>query len=182
MARRILLAVDLQKDFIDGALTVENAYRVIPVINGVKENFDKVYLTLDWHPLNHCSFKEFGGPWPAHCVQHTAGASLPDSVLQGMEASKIRFILKGENPEKEEYGALSGFDTSAQDLFMKGDEVVICGIAAEFCVLETLRNTFNISRQVGFTVKVFIEGTACFENHDTLLQFMRENGIEEYKR
>ena len=34
--RKILLAVDLQKDFIDGTLTVPGAYLVIPEINKVK--------------------------------------------------------------------------------------------------------------------------------------------------
>ena len=79
--RKILLAVDLQKDFIDGSLTVPNAFTVIPEINRVKKDFDLVYFTLDWHPLNHCSFKAQGGPWPPHCIHHTAGASIPEEVF-----------------------------------------------------------------------------------------------------
>lgn len=179
--RNILLVVDLQKDFIDGTLAVPDAGSVVPVINNVKGGFDRVYFTLDWHPVNHCSFKEFGGIWPAHCVQHTAGASLPDSALQGLDASKIRFILKGFNPVKEEYGAFSRIDAAAQDLFEAGDTVVVCGIAAEYCVLETLKNLYALSQECGFTVKVFMEGTARFSSYDTLLQFMHEAGIEEYR-
>ena len=79
----ILLAVDLQKDFIDGTLTVPGAAGVLPAINAVKNQFDRVYFTLDWHPVNHCSFKAQGGPWPVHCVHHTAGASIPDNMLEG---------------------------------------------------------------------------------------------------
>ena len=170
--RNILLAIDLQKDFIYGTLTVPGATAVLPAINAVKDRFDLVYFTLDWHPVDHCSFREQGGPWPVHCVHHTAG--LPEE--------KMRFILKGRVQAPEEYGAFVGFDPEDQDLFEPGDEVVICGIAAEYCVLESLKNLYAISRKVGFTVKVYLEGTARFDSYDTVLAFMAENGISEYRK
>ena len=180
MARKIMLAVDLQHDFIHGSLPVPDSESVIPEINKVKNEFDLVYFTLDWHPLNHCSFKEQGGPWPVHCVHHTAGAALHPGALEGLEESKVRFVLKGCLPEREEYGAFVGFDPQNQDLFLPGDEVTVCGIAAEYCVLETLKNLYAISLQIGFTVKVYLQGTARFESLDTVLAFMKENGIESY--
>ena len=125
--RNILLIIDLQKDFIYGSLTVPGATQVLPAINEVKDRFDLVYFTLDWHPVNHCSFREQGGPWPVHCVHHTAGAALDESVLFGLPEEKTRFILKGCVQGPEEYGAFVGFDPANQDLFAPGDEVVICG-------------------------------------------------------
>lgn len=175
--RKILLAVDLQKDFIDGSLAVDGAAEVIPHINGIKSKFNLVYFTLDWHPLDHCSFKEQGGPWPKHCVHHTAGASLPDSVLEGLKEADTRFILKGCSSQTEEYGAFASTEAGVQDLFRAGDEVTVCGIAAEYCVLETLRNVVRLSRKVGFTVRVFLPGTAKFASYDTLLAYMAENGV-----
>ena len=179
--RTILLAVDLQKDFIDGTLTVPGAVSVLPEINKVKTVFDLVYFTLDWHPFNHCSFKAQGGPWPVHCVHHTAGASIPDQMFEGLEEERVRFILKGRVQAPEEYGAFVGFDPENQDLFQPGDQVVVCGIAAEYCVLETLRKLHEISLQIGFEVKVFLEGTARFDSYDTVLDFMSRNGIERWQ-
>ena len=99
--RNILLIIDLQKDFIYGSLTVPGATQVLPAINEVKDRFDLVYFTLDWHPVNHCSFRAQGGPWPVHCVHHTAGAALDESVLSDLPEEKTRFILKGcvQGPE-----------------------------------------------------------------------------------
>lgn len=178
--RSILLAVDLQKDFIDGALAVPGASAILPEIDAVKREFDLVYFTLDWHPSGHCSFKEQGGPWPVHCVHHTAGASLPDSVLEGLDEDRIRFILKGRSPEKEEYGAFSDGSAVASGLFCPEDTVVVCGIAAEYCVLETLRNVCALGRETGFEVRVFLGGTAKFDTMDPLLAFMSENGIKAW--
>jgi len=186
--RKILLVVDVQRDFIDGSLAVPGAERIVPEINRVKCRFDKVYFTLDWHPKDHCSFKMNGGAWPEHCVHHTLGASLADGLLDELDESKTRFILKGRDKTREEYGAFSEAlpqdgtassesGTSANDLFRAGDDVTVCGIAAEFCVLETLKNVFRLSQEIGFRVNVFLKGTAGFDS-TPLLEWMAANGVD----
>lgn len=177
--RKILLVVDVQRDFIDGSLAVPGAEAIIPEINGIKSGADLVYFTLDWHPKDHCSFKANGGQWPEHCVHYTLGASLADGLLDGLEEAKTRFILKGQNKEREEYGALAAVTASNQSLFLAGDEVTVCGIASEFCVLETLKNVFRLSQEVGFNVNVFLKGTVGFDS-TPLLEWMAGNGVKEY--
>lgn len=177
----ILIVVDLQKDFIDGTLMAKDAEQIIEPIRNITNTFDDVYFTLDWHPYNHCSFAEYGGPWPVHCVQYTQGAALPNGILDGLDNSKIKFLPKGNDPEKEEYGQFAHVDPKNQDLFVKGDNVVICGIASEYCVLETLKNLVALSKEIGFSISAFMDGIACIENHDPLLEYMAEDGIKEYK-
>jgi nicotinamidase/pyrazinamidase len=75
-----LIVVDLQNDFLPGgALAVPHGEEVIAPLNHYIAAFAArglpVFATRDWHPLNHCSFKENGGPWPVHCVQNTPGAA-----------------------------------------------------------------------------------------------------------
>ncbi len=90
----------------------------------------------------------------------------------------MRFILKGRLPEREEYGAFVGLTQDEEDeLFAPGDVVTVCGIAAEYCVLETLKNLYKISQRRGFQVNVYLDGTARFESLDTVLAFMQENNI-----
>lgn len=177
--RKILLVVDVQRDFIDGSLAVPGAEAIILEINGIKNGADLVYFTLDWHPKDHCSFKANGGQWPEHCVHYTLGASLADGLLDGLEEARTRFILKGQNKEREEYGALAAVTASNQSLFLAGDEVTVCGIASEFCVLETLKNVFRLSQEVGFDVNVFLKGTVGFDS-TPLLEWMAGNGVKEY--
>ena len=173
--RKILLAVDLQNDFIDGSLAVPGAASVIPVINAAKHDYDLVYFTLDWHCSGHCSFREQGGPWPVHCVHHTHGAAIPDSVLEGLDEGRMRFCLKGQYVEQ--YGAFADTAPSTQDWFRPGDEVTVCGIASEYCVLETLKNVQAIAETVGFTVRVWLSATAKFEGYDSLLEFASEKHL-----
>jgi len=54
-----LVVIDVQNDFITG--TMANPYdakRIVPVINGMRDAFDVVVISYDWHPFHHCSFVE----------------------------------------------------------------------------------------------------------------------------
>ncbi|MGZ4982192.1 MAG: isochorismatase family protein, partial [Methylobacter sp.] len=62
-----LVAIDVQNDFLPGgSLAVPEGDQVIPVLNGYIEQFISRHLpviaTRDWHPPNHCSFIQQGGP------------------------------------------------------------------------------------------------------------------------
>lgn len=57
--RTALVIIDVQNDFISGALKNPfNAHEIVPVINGIRDRFDVVVISQDWHPLAHCSFVE----------------------------------------------------------------------------------------------------------------------------
>lgn len=177
----VLVVVDLQRDFIDGTLPAKDGARIIPLVNEVKKRFDLVYFTLDWHPWNHCSFSANGGIWPQHCVSYTTGASLPDGMLDNLDTDKVLFLPKGENPAKEEYGQFENTVAQNQNLFCKGDKVVVCGIAAEYCVLETLKNIVRLSKEIGFEVLVYLDGVSCIESNQPLEEYMNQNNIKIYK-
>ena len=177
----IMVVVDLQKDFIDGNLPATDGTRVVEPVKSVLTKFDKVYFTLDWHPWNHCSFKANGGIWPQHCVRYTVGAALPDGILDNLDINNVRFLPKGQAQDKEEYGQFENTKANDQDLFVKGDKVVVCGIAAEYCVLETLKNLVRLSKEVGFELSVYLEGVASIETVDPLVTYMNENNIKIYK-
>ena len=48
-------------------------------------------------------------------------------------------------------------------------------------MFESLKNLYALSQAVGFSVKVFLEGTAKFENYDAICAFMAENDIPVWK-
>ena len=72
-----LIIVDFQNDFTPGgALAVPDGDAIGPRVRELIDSgrFDLVVATRDWHPADHGSFAEQGGPWPPHCVAGTAGA------------------------------------------------------------------------------------------------------------
>ena len=140
-----LIVVDMQNDFINGALAVPNADTIIPIVNEYIKLFEKnnlmIVFTRDWHPENHCSFKENGGIWPKHCVQNTFGAEFHKDLY--MPTNKY-IISKAFLPDLEAYSAFE--KTELDDLLKKNniDTVFVCGLATDYCVKQTVLSALKL--------------------------------------
>lgn len=116
---KILLIVDPQVDFISGSLAVEGAKEKMDALASALQNgeidCDYVMVTKDFHPSNHCSFKENGGQWPPHCVKGTAGSCVYAplwSVINNYAYRKDTDIfIKGDSPDKEEYSIFDNLES-----------------------------------------------------------------------
>src|SRR5215471_2821532 len=134
-----LLIVDVQNDFCPGgALPVPEGNAVVPVLNQwiaeAEARRAPVFASRDWHPKNHISFKQRGGPWPPHCVQGTPGAAFhPDLKLP----QNVEIISKAENPDKDSYSAFGGTDLAARLKREGVHRVWIGGLTQDYCVRES---------------------------------------------
>lgn len=104
-----LVIVDPQNDFINGSLAVPGAEKAInntiEFIKEHKEDLAYIAITADWHPYDHCSFKEYGGTWESHCVMYSAGASIYQPLLEVIKETGIfcKVWNKGTYSDREEY-------------------------------------------------------------------------------
>lgn len=180
---KTLVITDVQRDFFhpEGSLYVAGGELLPAKILAVASGYDKVVITLDWHPGDHCSFAENGGPWPVHCVQYTQGAGLPDEfapiIARGKE--EVQFFHKGWDREREEYGAFDGLRYRPEyadifEWFKASDEIHICGIAGDYCVKETARKILD--HVPADKLKVLTDLICSIDDGTTLREF-----VEEYK-
>ena len=71
---KILIVVDMQNDFIDGALGTAEAVSIVPYVKSVIESFDgKVYFTRDTHFENYLETQEGKNLPVNHCIKGTNG-------------------------------------------------------------------------------------------------------------
>src|ERR1700738_2099309 len=86
-----LIVVDVQHDFLPGgALAVGEGERIFAPIAALAPRFPRVYATRDWHPNDHTSFAQHGGPWPVHCVAETHGAAFDERLHPGPGGPAVR--------------------------------------------------------------------------------------------
>jgi nicotinamidase/pyrazinamidase len=149
-----LIVVDFQNDFAPGgALAVRDGDSIAARVNELAADprFELVVATRDWHPADHGSFEERGGPWPVHCVQGTEGAELHPSL----ESERVDVVIdKGTDPGTEGY---SGFEGTALGELLRErgiDRVTVVGLATDYCV----KNTALDALRQGLDVTVDSEG------------------------
>lgn len=178
-----LIIVDFQKDFYacGAPLRVKNADVAADATVGFidAQRPDRVVFTVDWHPADHCSFACNGGEWPVHCIQYSEGASLHPDILSAVLRLGIPYevVCKGIHASQEEYGAFSrieggeAFTSGGSCHFTGGERLVVCGLAGDYCVLETLKNLRR------FNPEVFVDGTASIDGGTALACYVAENRV-----
>ena len=154
------MIVDFQNDFTppEGALAVPGGEKIAGRLNELAASgrFDLVVATRDWHPPDHGSFEEQGGPWPVHCVAGTGGAELHP----GLERARVDVVLdKGQDPATDGYSAFERPDLG-ELLRERGiDSLYLAGLATNICV----RGTALDALDEGYAVTVDTEASRGVE-------------------
>ena len=147
-----LVVVDVQNDFLShGSLPVPNGEAVIPVLNdyikAFKKRQAKIFATRDWHPINHMSFREFGGKWPPHCIRDTHGAKFhPNLVLP----KNSIIISKATKPNQEAYSGFQGTNLLKKLEKFKVIRLFIGGLATDYCVKNTVLDALKFGFRTFF--------------------------------
>jgi nicotinamidase/pyrazinamidase len=134
-----LVVVDIQNDFCPGgALAVADGDKVVPLLNKYIQKFSAAHapiiFTRDWHPIDHSSFKDQGGPWPPHCVQNTQGAKFRSDLIVPPDGE----IVSKADKKDEAYSFFQGTDL-ASNLHQRGiKRLLVGGLATDYCVKETV--------------------------------------------
>ncbi len=173
-----LIVVDVQRDFMPGgSLPVPKGDEIIDQLNTIISEFQKrglpIFFTRDWHPPNHISFRDRGGPWPPHCVQGTEGAEFhPD--LRVPEDAVI--INKATDPDKEAY---SGFDGTnlADELRERGvRRLFVGGVATDYCVRATVLDGLKLGFEV-IVLEDLIRGVDPNTSREALKEMVLKGAI-----
>ena len=172
---KALVIVDFQNDFTPGgALAVPEGDHIAAPVNELAQSFDTVIATRDWHPPDHGSFEDQGGPWPVHCVRDTEGAQLHPSL----DRERIDEIIdKGQDPGTEGYSGFEATDLAAILRERGVDELVVSGLATDYCV----KNTVLDARREGFDVTVVTDAIRGVDvnagDSERALEEMRQAGV-----
>lgn len=105
---KYLIVVDMQNDFIDGALGTAEAVAIVPYVKTVIENFDgKVLFTRDTHFDNYMETQEGKNLPVPHCIKDTDGWQIRaelDALRKTEAIDKLTFgskdlveVLKNED-------------------------------------------------------------------------------------
>lgn len=132
--KKLLVVIDYQKDFVDGALGFEEAVTLEEgIYNKVNENLkegNKVLFTYDTHEINYLETREGKNLPVVHCIKGTEGHKL-FGKLQKFEHNKnvISYEKYGFGLAPEDMIKIS--KEIGEDL----EEIEIVGVVTNICVI-----------------------------------------------
>ena len=171
--KKILVVVDMQKDFVDGALGSKEAVAIVPnVVNKIKDFEGDIFVTYDTHFENYMDTNEGKNLPVPHCIKGTDGWELNEEVAKALANRKYTPV------EKITFGSvdLPGLVGKAA-----GDEeftVELVGLCSDICVVSNallLKANFP-------EMNILVDAACCagvtVESHEAALTTMKMCQIE----
>ncbi len=166
--KHLLIVVDIQKDFVDGALgTAEAVAMVGNAAKKIKDFSGDIFVTYDTHFENYMETAE-GRKLPVpHCIKGTAGWELDQNIANALAGKDFKQV------EKLTFGA-----TELPDLVRKvvGNEefdITLIGLCTDICVVSNA-----LILKANFPEKeIYVDASCCagvtYETHNAALTTMK---------
>lgn len=166
-----LIVIDMQKDFVDGALgTSEAVAIVLGVVEKIK-NFDgRVLFTRDTHHENYMETQEGKNLPVPHCIEGTEGFEL---------IPEIKVLCSSEPVDKPTFGSVSLGQMLAEENAKETIEsITLIGLCTDICVIS---NAFIIKAFLP-EVPIIVDADCCAgvtpESHLRALESMKTCQIQ----
>ncbi len=127
---RILIVVDMQTDFVDGALGTKEAQEAACLAASKIERFPgRIIATLDTHGQDYLDTAE-GKKLPVvHCVKGTAGWELHERIRQALAGKSYQTI------EKDTFGSVRLAQELLEAWQKEPFEAELIGLCTDICVV-----------------------------------------------
>lgn len=173
---KILIVVDMQKDFIDGALGTKEAVAIVePVIKRIKDsNNELILFTQDTHQENYLSTPE-GKKLPIiHCIEDSAGWEIDKGVKEAWQNNKNTIVLpqlKDNTFVKPVFGSTALVDFLVEK---KADieSIEILGLCTDICVVSNAIMIKNALPDIDIAVNAACCAGVSPKTHDEALSVM----------
>lgn len=170
--RKILIVVDMQNDFIDGALGTEEAVAIVPAVIDKIRSYpvENIIATRDTHQEDYLDSQE-GKYLPVkHCIKGTKGWQIKESVAAALGAAEVI--------DKPTFGSVS----LAQKLVGMNQEepveIEMVGLCTDICVVSNALAIKAFLPEVKITVDEKCCAGVTQKSHEAAITTMKSCQIQ----
>ena len=177
----VLIVVDMQRDFITGALGSAEAAAIVPAvcarIRQAREAGTRVLFTLDTHEADYLDTRE-GRLLPVpHCIRGTEGWALHPDIARACAPGMISF----EKPtfgsvQLSHYVARLAGEQGASD--GHGMTIELCGVCTDICVVSNALLLKAALPETDLVVDSALCAGVTPEKHEAALETLRSCQVE----
>jgi len=164
---KLLVIVDMQKDFITGSLGTKEAQAIVPkVLEKIEKYIEEdwgIVFTQDTHYDDYLETQE-GKKLPVvHCIDETEGWKICDELI-GLYEDDCSYI-------KDTFGSVD----LAEDIYCNGDitEVELIGLCTDICVISNALMIKSFRPELPITVDASCCAGVTPESHKNALAAMK---------
>ncbi|MBQ2751473.1 MAG: cysteine hydrolase [Oscillospiraceae bacterium] len=164
--QKILVVVDMQNDFIDGALGTKEAVAIVPKVKAKIEGFDgKVIFTRDTHPENYLESQEGKNLPVNHCIKGSEGWQISPELIG---------FCKDEPIDKPTFGSVElGELLKKENEKEEIESITFVGLCTDICVISNAM----LAKAFLPEVKIIVDAACCAgvtpETHNNALDAMK---------
>jgi len=166
--KKILVVVDMQKDFVDGALGTKEAVGIVDnVVNKIMSFDGDIIVTLDTHQENYMQTQE-GVKLPVpHCIRGTEGWHLDSRVESALSGRTFKVI------EKPTFGSVELTEYIKENYNPDEIEIELIGLCTDICVVS---NALLLKANF-LETSIFVDAKCCAgvtpDSHSAALTTMK---------
>lgn len=163
---KVLVVVDMQNDFIDGALGTEMAQAIVPNVIEKIKNFDGLVLaTRDTHFDNYMDTQEGHNLPVPHCIKGTEGYAIKKEIAE---------LIKTEPIDKPTFGSVDlGKKIVALNAKESIESVTLIGLCTDICVISNAMVIKAFMPELPIIVDAKCCAGVTEESHNTALNAMK---------
>lgn len=166
MEKKLLVVIDMQNDFIDGALGTKEAEEIVPIVRGkIKEWDGDIALTQDTHYDDYLETEEGKNLPIIHCLNRSYGHMIHKTIMDELKLKENkRFFEKTTFASKElvDYIIANNYT-----------DVEFVGLVTDICVIS---NIF-LCKGLAPDIKISVDADCCagttYRNHVSALEVMK---------
>jgi nicotinamidase-related amidase len=170
--KKILIVVDMQNDFIDGALGTKEARGIVDkVCDKIKNTDADIIVTYDTHFEDYMSTSE-GAKLPVeHCIKGTKGWEINEKVEEALKGKNVRRIEKLTFGSKE-------LPNIVMNEYDENSPIELIGLCTDICVVSNalLLKAFFPEREISVDSRCCAGVTP--EKHEAALETMNSCQID----
>ena len=166
--KKLLIVVDMQKDFVDGALGSAEAVAIVDNVVDKIQNFDgDIIATYDTHPENYMETQEGKNLPVPHCIKGTDGWELNEKVQAALDKKGFKAI------EKPTFGSVDLPEYIKMNYNPEEIEIELIGLCTDICVVSNAL----LMKANFLETKVSVDASCCagvtVDSHNAALLTMK---------
>lgn len=167
----ILMVIDMQNDFIDGALGTKEAVSIVSNVRKKIEEFDgKVFFTRDTHFDNYLETQEGRNLPIKHCIKNTHGWQIREELDELRKTEAIDKVTFGSS----DLGKIL-LDLDKEETIKS---ITFVGLCTDICVISNVM----IAKAFLPEAKIIVDSSCCAgvspQTHDQALEAMKVVQVE----